>query len=1772
MIRNYFVRDYFVGFCVKILNSAVVIGLYYGFLTTFSIGPSYLFLIRTRFLEEGSETKISATTGFITGQLMMFISIYYAPLHLALSRPHTITVLTLPYLFFNFVHKNNKHYLGWGYKLDYGYKNPNSIRNFTIYKVFLNNLFFQLLNPLLLPSSILIRLMNIYLFRSNNKLLFLTSSFVGWLIGHIFLMKCIGLVLVWLQQKNSIKSKITMRFDKYILLQLRNYAGQIFVVFSFVIFAHYLGRIPLPYYFIEEMKEYDEKDMEASENEETNEEDITVYFSGKEEKTDIEKKQPLEKSLVTTLFDYQKWNRPLRYIKNDHFERVVRDENSQFFFQVCQSDGKKRISFTYPPNLSTFLKMMEKKMDLFRRDKTSYNNNELSNYWSSVNKEKTNKLSNEFFQRAKMIDKKYNQFCPVDVLENRIRLSDDNSKTKYLTKKYDPFLNGRVRGEIQKSFSPLITNETDNILINKIHGLLLSIPSDYPEFEEKIDEVDRNLLLTEIGFFFNLISKFSEKSVSSFNFDGLSLFPEHEEVKIYSEEKERKRNFLFDAIQTDPTNNTIFNRKLCIGINEISKQVPRWSYKLIDDLDVLMDGNPDDAHILGPKAERIVLFHNSLSSTKKINKTNDNQNIPDDNQNIPDDNQNIPDDNQNIPDDNQNIPDDNKNIPDDNQNIPDDNKKNITDDNKKNITEADPTTDFAVTYYSREPDFNRELIKGSMAPQRRKTVTLKLFQGNVHSPVFFEVLDNYHPLFFIFGDLFYDISQYLKEYFRKPGTNNSEFLNFQKEIEQKEEEENKDESESRLRQIEEAWESILYGLIIRSFVLLFQSIFRKYILLPSLIITKNIIRIILFQNPEWSEDLRDWRKEVHVKCTYQGIPVPGNTLPTNWLWEGLQIRILFPFVLKPWHNKVRSTEKKKRSTEKKKKNLWFLTGYGTQVESYLDDHVPNPFLFLGPILKKIKKQLKKDLKNRFLKVFNERKKESRIVLEEKKIDEFSESKKNSTISKSNPMIEESPVIIESINWTNSSFTEKRIKAEKRIKDIHVKTKTIFKEIEKMTEEKKEGVITLEINLNSTKTTSDAKSKRLELQKNSLQILKRRTVRLIRKSYCFFKILMARIYIYIILESSRIARIHLPRFLNYIELFILAHLELTRRLLMREYRGYVIIYNKIYNKIYIYNKKKNEQRVDKINQSIIPFMSTIDKFCNITDMNSQNSFDVSSLSQAYVLFKLSQIQVSNGSKYKLRSILESPGRSFFLKNEIKDDLIQGGIFNSKFRHKNRPDSIMNQWTNWLKVHYQYALPESVWSRLAPQKWRNRIHEHRVAQKKDLVEYDSVEKKPLIFNKKQQIDLFKKKKIKKQYGYDLFSYQYLNYADTKKSSIYGYKSPLQANKNQTISYNYNIPKNTKELFDIMGNSLLHNYIAEDGIQDITIEMYMEMDMKKKMDRKVDKKYFKCTGSSVERKKNSITDQKLWTPRFWLFSKLSAYKKNPWILPINFFFVQFYGNKNITDRVELALEKKEYASQADLKSYLANYYRNSRYNLNKLNKYRTDLKGERYFLLDKYFGFSLYCPSPVEDTIMENLNVYWLLIRLKTVKQFTIMSIKKGDLDFENMVRLKIKDTCYTECRDTEELRDHLMFFIEPTRISRKNYEQLFLYQTISISLRHKKRTETKHQNNYDLLVPENLLSTRRRRELRILICLNPQNRNTVDRNTRNSNEKKRNNSSQVLTKNEDLDSDTKKLKNLKFFLWPNYRFEDLACMNRYWFDTHNGSRFSILRIHMYPRLKT
>lgn len=81
------------------------------------------------------------------------------------------------------------------------------------------------------------------------------------------------------------------------------------------------------------------------------------------------------------------------------------------------------------------------------------------------------------------------------------------------------------------------------------------------------------------------------------------------------------------------------------------------------------------------------------------------------------------------------------------------------------------------------------------------------------------------------------------------------------ESEKKREEYKKEEAKRKEKvriEIAEAWDSILLAQVIRGFLLVTQSILRKYIILPSLIIVKNTARMLLFQFPEWSEDFKDW--------------------------------------------------------------------------------------------------------------------------------------------------------------------------------------------------------------------------------------------------------------------------------------------------------------------------------------------------------------------------------------------------------------------------------------------------------------------------------------------------------------------------------------------------------------------------------------------------------------------------------------------------------------------------------------------------------------------------------------------------------------------------------------------------------------------------------------------------------------------------------------------------------------------------------------------------
>nr|QYC36622.1 hypothetical chloroplast RF19 [Pedicularis verticillata] len=1773
MIFQSFLLGNLVSLCMKIINSVVVVGLYYGFLTTFSIGPSYLFLLRAQVMEKGTEKKVSATTGFITGQLMMFISIYYAPLHLALGRPHTITVLALPYLLFHFFWNNHKHFF------DYGSTARNSMRNFSIQCVFLNNLIFQLFNHLILPSSMLAKLVNIYMFRCNNKMVFVTSSFLGWLIGHILFMKWLGLVLVWIRQNNSLRSNKYIRSNKYLVSELRNSTARIFSILLFITCVYYLGRIPSPI-FTRKLKETpkteqtvqseEERDVEIEtssemkgakqEQEGSIEEDVSRSFFSEEradpnkidemEEIRVNRKEDevhsrflenrdlffKEKPLVNLFFDSKRWNRPFRYIKKTYFGGTVRNEMSQYFFDICKSDGKERISFTYPLSLSIFFEMIKRRISPGTFEKSSPNK-----LWLYTNKQHVKSFNNEFRNRIEALD---NEFISLNILETKTRLCNDDYTKEYLSKRYDPFLNKSYRKTAYKNFSSqnlkqtLIKNFRHKFGINRIHGILLS-DTDYQAFKPQINRFDKKTLLTQIVTYVN-------------------------DQKIIRKSTRIKET----------------------RIKEISKKVLRWSYQLINELEQQLGEHQEDVtvdhEIRSRKGKNVVIF--------TVNKEDTDSN---------------------------------------------------TDTNTFDQTD---TNEVSLIRYSQQSDFRRGIIKGSVRSQRRKIVIIELFQANAHSPLFFDRIKKNLSSF--------DISGLSKLILKNYGSA-FQIVKYTKKQTKREEKKEKKKTKENVRiEIAEAWDTIPLAQIIRGCVLLTQSIFRKYILLPSSIIAKNIGRILLFQLPEWSEDFYEWEREVHVKCTYNGVPLSETEFPKNWLTDGIQIKILFPFRLKPW-NKSKLGSSQKDLKKKQKNDFCFLTVWGMEAE--LPFGSPRKrFSFFKPIFMELRKKIE-TLKKKYFgvllvfkgktKLLGKLSKEAKkwviksVLLIKKKIKEISKvnpillfrfkeveiyesrelkEEKDSLIS--NQIIHESPIQTAPPGWRNSSFTEKKAK------NLADRTSIILNQIEKITKKKKK--VTPKINNLSSANNTNYNANRFE----KWQILKIINARIICKSPLFFKFFIERIYTDIFLSS-----INIPNKKLFLELK-----------------------KKISDK-YIYNNSRKQEIINKKKKKPILFISkSLDNINNVKT-NSPGFYDLSNISQAYVFYKLSQIQVSNS--YKLRYVLDYQGIPFFPKPEIKDSFETRGVVHSKLGNKKLPSYEMNQWKNWLRGYYQYNLSQIKWSRLISEKWRNTLHKRHLAKKEIVSKWE--EKDHLIDSKKQfeayslsnQKENFQKD-YQKDYRYDLLSYKFIDYENKKE--CFFYRSPFQRNKNQEISYT-----SKETLLDIPSNIPIHNYLDNNLGRVDTLYMDMEkMANRKYFDWKSLHFYLKqkvnigaCTTTSTNSNQNvqiftnkstkkdlsylkipeknlpnshkgffdwmvmneKILKQPIPNLESWFFPEFvllySAYKTKPWFIPSKLLLLNLNRNENYSQNTKINKkgsflvaakkkypnkkgQKKEPISRGDLGSVLSqpkdieeNSVRSDMKKGKKKKQYKNKTEAELDFFLKRYLLFQLRWGDTLNQRMINNIKLYCLLLRLVDPRKITISAIHTREICLDLM--LIQKNLTLTE------LMKRGILIIEPARLSVKKDGQFIMYQTIGISLIHKSKhqtnkkyqeqgyepkthfgeaistqqriTENRDKIRFDLFVPENILSFKRRKKLRILICFNSKNRNNIDINLVFWNEKNLKNSIRVSHDNKHLDKEKDQLMKLKLFLWPNYRLEDLACMNRYWFNTNNGSRFNMLRIQMYPRLK-
>nr|QWW93245.1 hypothetical protein [Lunularia cruciata] len=855
---------------INFSSTFILFGIYYGFITTLPIGPSQLLSIRA-FLLEGNLSGIAAVSGLITGQFLIFLSIYYSPLYVILIKPHFFTLLVLPYILF------------YWYKIkdliDYQSLKPITfIKDTRILKVFLDSLIFQLFNPVILSSPVLTRLLNIFLFRYSNNIIFLLSSLFGWCFGQFLFVNLGKLLLFRIESDSPIL---------YLLVKRIIYRTFSIIILSFSLL--HLGRAPLP--FITK-KLNDNLQFNLSKSEEP---------------------LVLTKSWPTIFFDYHRWNRPLRYIENSRFssQSPIKKKVSQYFFNISLSDGKPRLSFTYLPSLYSF----ENNLQL--NNLKNLSSNECYEKWIKTKKKKQLEIYKEFKNRFEFLDK---GFFLEEIIEKKNILSTFDGNI--FTKISDPLLIKQCDKTMIISKSPWLLTEKsykltktqkisnfskkDNKLKNWISNQCqeLDTKNGILPWEPLTQDAKRILSLlinkskkTKIDTNFKQINFFDENTTSLLNKQNISSI-ENTRKKITRKSNlnwelifnlsPRQKILFFNSLQKDKWNtlkiswknlflgdftqlkNIPFLLKKIVKIDkksqfqEINKEIPRWTSKLKNDkFDVIAIGVTD---IRQRKVKNLGYLIKGKDKRRKI-----------------------------------------------------------------------------IRRFSQQSDFRRKLVKGSMRARRRKTLVWKIFQLKINSPFFLRIIE--------------------KPTFLKTSLNVQNILkvkpSFQNILEKKQKESLNQKALFIKRTkadrfaIANRWDFPLaqWG---RSWLLLIQSHLRKYVILPVLIIVKNVIRLLLFQIPEWNQDWCEWNKEIHIRCTYDGTEVSEKELPEQWLRDGLQIKILYPFYLKPWHT-IKNT-RNFPNIKKDKFNYCYLTAWGFQTNLPFGNIKKQPS-FWKPIKKKLKKNI-----------------------------------------------------------------------------------------------------------------------------------------------------------------------------------------------------------------------------------------------------------------------------------------------------------------------------------------------------------------------------------------------------------------------------------------------------------------------------------------------------------------------------------------------------------------------------------------------------------------------------------------------------------------------------------------------------------------------------------------------------------------------------------------------------------------------------------------------
>nr|WHE38410.1 conserved hypothetical protein Ycf1 [Cibotium sinoburmaense]WHE38497.1 conserved hypothetical protein Ycf1 [Cibotium sinoburmaense] len=855
---------------VKIVSPYILFGIYYGLLTTLPVGPSQILCIRA-FIMGGSLSGIVAMSGSMMGQLLLILSIFCSPIYLFLSKPHALTLVAIPYMFLFWFRTKDLP--------DYQTLRPiTSLRDYRIGNLFMNSFIFQILNPILLPSPVLARLIHLFLFRYSNNVIFLISSFLGWLVGHILFSYLCRLLIVRVEKDSPLL---------YLLVKRAIHRTFSIILVINVIFC--LGRAPLSFWTKKFLDE-------------TNEKDLDFWMS---EFKELEILWWIFKPWPISFYEPWRTNRPLRFKKNSRFDgsSLVKRRVSTYFFDKCLIDGKQRLTFAALPSLSILERQLEeysKNLDVSTETYPSYRD------WILERLIRNEAFQQELKDRIGLLDAGSTFW---KAMEKKTRLTSEN--TTRLPNVYDPFITNSYRIRIPTPQTFLTVNELDRTMRKGSE----SVTNKGSVATRKSSYIGRNSYKKQIEDWVSAKNRRSRRS-------NRTPLP----WETLPRKAQRVFHFMFD-------NRLVFDfetQDILKGIKSSSSFDVTWEQIFdIDPIDraLFLIYLEEDCRNLSQTSLSAILsingekrFSDPRYETRSIYKIEDLEKY--------------------LAHETEIMFDARFDVPGVESDVRYRKLRNLG----ISIAKTKRKTIRLVKRFAKISDFRRKVVKGSMRSRRRKVLVWEMFQEKAHSPFFLRLME-------------------IPNLFQLPieglTSSNSEGmiigpvgpagLQFEQELDFSSAAKGLSGSKSARSAIAARLDvgPIHSG---RGLLLVLQPNFRKYIKLPICIAFKNFGRRLLLQDSEWDKDWKEWRKEIHIKCTYDGEEFSPSRFPGRWLKEGLQIKILYPFQLKPWHTrgrnkrstiweeviKIKSTRdqgsKKGSRLERKRSQFTYLTAWGFQTD------------------------------------------------------------------------------------------------------------------------------------------------------------------------------------------------------------------------------------------------------------------------------------------------------------------------------------------------------------------------------------------------------------------------------------------------------------------------------------------------------------------------------------------------------------------------------------------------------------------------------------------------------------------------------------------------------------------------------------------------------------------------------------------------------------------------------------------------------------------------